>query len=354
MLLMSPDCRPHHRTLPRRLTGACALLTVLAAFLLTSGPARAVSAGTWNLGEQHAVRVAGLMHDLPDSAFHGERALAGDELPEALHGLAARLALPAVSAPSSTVTVATFDRLLVAQLGATETAAAVQHEAWRAGLAPPPQFGTEVVARALGLRDNHPAGQERLELYPTDAITRAEAAHSLAVALRWKGTAAQWVQEYFTGFVLPDVTRAQRQVLQLAVAKIGMPYIWGGETDGASSYFGGQVHGGYDCSGFVWRVFKLSSFSYGAPIRGRTAAQQAGEIPRSRRIRLDDVRPADLVFFGPGRFWQRATERRIVHEGIALSPDWMIHSSGQGVYVSRLRLDPWRARRFSWARRVLP
>jgi cell wall-associated NlpC family hydrolase len=334
--------------------GALCALALAAAVLLTAAPARAVTLGTWNLPEQHAVRVAGLMHDLPDGAFHGERQLAGTELPDALHALATALKAPATGAPASAVSVVTFNRLLIDQLGAAATAAQVQHEAWKAGLNPPPPFGTEVVARALGLRDDHPPDQERFELYPTDAITRAEAAHSLAVALRWKGTAAQWVQQYFTGFLLPAYTHAQRQVLRLAIAKIGMPYIWGGETDTASSYFGGQVHGGYDCSGFAWRVFKLSGLTWGARIRGRTAAQQAGEIPRSQRVRLDDVHPADLVFFGPGRFWQRATERRIVHEGIALSPDWMIHSSGQGVYVSQLRLDAWRARRFSWARRVLP
>ncbi|MCW2994310.1 MAG: NlpC/P60 family protein, partial [Conexibacter sp.] len=230
---------------------------------------------------------------------------------------------------------------------------AVQHEAWRAGLAPPPTFGTEVVARSLGLRDNHPFGQEQLELYPTDAITRAEAAHSFAVALRWKGTAGETAHATFASFVLPAYTRAQRQVLHLAVAKIGMPYVWGGETDAAGSWYGGQAHGGYDCSGFAWRVFKLSGFAWGRQIRGRTAASQAGEIQRAARVRLDDVRPADLVFFGAARFWQKATPTRIVHEGIALSPDWMIHSSGQGVYVSQLRLDPWRAKRFSWARRVL-
>jgi hypothetical protein len=58
------------------------------------------------------------------------------------------------------------------------------------------------------------------------------------------------------------------------------------------------------------------------------------------------------LFLGPGRFWQKATERRIVHEGIALSADFMIHSSSQGVYVSPL-FDDWRRAEFSWARRVL-
>jgi cell wall-associated NlpC family hydrolase len=332
---------------------ALAVLAVAAASLLPATSARAASRGGWNLGEQRAVREAGVMHDLGDQAFHGERPLSSHELPDALRAFAAQLGVAPVAAPSSGVSVTTFDALLVDQLGATDVAAAVQHEAWRAGLQPPPTFGTEVVARYLGLRDNHPFPQEELELYPTDAITRAEVAHSFAVALKWQGSGAASARDLFSKFVLPTYTAAQKRVLRLAVSKIGMPYIWGGETDGAGAGFGGQEHGGYDCSGFVWRVFKLSDFSWGRQIRGRTAASQAGEIARGARIPLDDVHPADLVFFGPGRFWQKATERRIVHEGIALNPDWMIHSSDQGVYVSPLRLDPWRAKRFSWARRVL-
>ena len=330
-----------------------ALAATAAAALLPAAAARAASRGGWNLGEQRAVRLAGVMHDLDDQAFHGERPVAGRELPDALAAFAARLGADPVRAPASAVSVTTFDRLLVQQLGAADVAAAVQHEAWKAGLTPPATFGTEVVARYLGLRENHPFPQEELELYPSEAITRAEAAHSFAVALRWQGGAAENARAMFSRFVLPRYTAGQQRVLRLAVSKIGMPYIWGGETDGAGAWFGGQEHGGYDCSGFVWRVFKLSGFSWGREIRGRTAASQAGEIPKAARIRLDDVQPADLVFFGAGRFWQKATERRIVHEGIALSPDWMIHASAQGVYVSPLRLDPWRAGRFSWARRVL-
>lgn len=330
-----------------------ASLAVAAAIVLPATSARAAARGSWNLPEQRAVRLAGVMHDLDDQAFHGERPVAGRQLPDALAAFAARLGVDPVKAPASAVTVTTFDRLLVAQLGASDVAAAVQHEAWRAGLNPPAMFGTEVVARALGLRDNHPFPHEELELYPTDAITRAEAAHSFAIALKWAGGGGDAARATFAQFQLPTYTAAQKQVLRGAVARIGMPYIWGGETDGPGTWFGGQEHGGYDCSGFVWRVFKLSGFSWGRQIRGRTAAAQAGEIRKSQRIRLDDVQPADLVFFGPGRFWQKATERRIVHEGIALSPDWMIHSSAQGVYVSQLRLDPWRAGRFSWARRVL-
>ena len=280
--------------------------------------------------------------------------LTGTRLHDELGRLALTLGVDPVRAPASRVSVTTFDALMVEQLGASDVAASVQHEAWRAGLNPPPAFGTEAVARLLGLRDNLPYRKDAGELYPTDAITLAEAKHSFAVARKWQGGAAEWARQQFSTFTLPRYSAAQRRVLRLAISKVGMPYIWGGETDVRSGFFGGQVRGGYDCSGLVWRVFKLSGFAWGGSIRGRTAASQAGEIPKAARIRLDDVRGGDLVFFGAARFWMKATERRIVHEGIALSPDWMVHASAQGVYVSPLRLDPWRAKRFSWARRVLP
>lgn len=324
------------------------LVVVLAALPATS--ARAATLGDWNRGEQRLVRQARILPGLADGRFHGERLLAGRQLPDALRAVAARLGVPTVGAPAKPVSVIGFDRLLVTQLGLADVAAAIQAEARRSRLRPPSYFGTEVVARLLGLRGNHV--DERLELYPWQKITRAEAAHSFAVALRGGPDAVQWVRDAAARFALPTYTPAQRRILALAVSKIGMPYIWGGETDTPSSYFGGQVRGGYDCSGFAWRVFKLSGFVWGPRITGRTAAMQSAEIPKSARIRLADLRPADLVFFGPGRFWQRATESRITHEGIALSAEWMIHASAQGVYVSPL-FEEWRAKRFSWARRVL-
>lgn len=102
-------------------------------------------------------------------------------------------------------------------------------------------------------------------------------------------------------------------------------------------------------------MFKLSGDPAGRAIRGRVAADQAGEIARSARLRLGEVRGGDLLFFGPGRFDQRATNARITHEGIALSPEFMIASSGSygGVSVAPLVADDGRGRHFSWARRVL-
>ena len=158
------------------------------------------------------------------------------------------------------------------------------------------------MARQLGLRFTQPHGREAIELFPRDQITRAEAAWSFAKALHFDGSQQAYDRQVFMQYQLPALTAGQRKPLRLAVSKIGMPYVWGGETDTTRGADGPQVHGGYDCSGYVWRVFKLSGNPAGRSIGGRTAADQAGEIPKSRRIPFDGIRPADLLFFGRGSF----------------------------------------------------
>jgi cell wall-associated NlpC family hydrolase len=242
-----------------------------------------------------------------------------------------------------------FDALLVEQLGLGAVAEHVEQVARAAGLEPPSYFGGEVVARYLELRYEHPVGEQKLDLYPWSPITRAEAAHSFAVALEAGGWALAAAREALSSFELPRYDAAQLEVLRLAVSKIGMPYVWGGTTDDTAD---GLEHGGYDCSGFIWRVYKVSGFSWGKQILGRTAAQQAGEIPKSQRIPLAQVQPGDLLFFGSAHFDSTATEANVIHEGLALSGQWAIHSSGQGVYVLPLS-SGWLASSFAWARRVL-
>jgi len=330
--------------------------TVVALALAPSAAARApVTMANWDAAEQRTVVRAGLLPALEDRDFHGERPMAGSQTRDALRALAPQLGLlPVTKVPSGRLSVFAFDRLLVAQLGLADAAAAVQTEARRAGLRPPAPFGTEVVARMLGLRHDQRYGRDLLELYPWEAITRAEAAWSLARALSFAdGAGPTLVREALERFDLPDYSARQLRALRIAVARIGMPYVWGGETDRRSSFFGGQVHGGYDCSGFVWRIFKLGGLPQGPQITGRTAAGQAGEIAKGARVRAGAVAPVDLLFFGPGRFWQKATEKRITHMGIALSEEFMIQSSASygGVSVAPL-FTPSRAREFSWARRL--
>jgi len=330
---------------------------VLATALLASlGPlsgsaaARKLTAANWDLAAQRAVVGAGVMSDEGAAGFDG----AGDVTPQMDSAALAALAAGEGVAPiavegDAPVTVVAFDALLVDQLGLGEVAAHVQQVAAAAGLDPPSYFGSEVVARYLGLRYEHPTGEQALDLYPWNAITRAEAAHSFAVVLQSGAWSLSGASETLAGFALPRYTSAQLDVLRIAVSKIGMPYVWGGTTDNTAD---GLEHGGYDCSGFVWRVYKLSGLKWGRQILGRTAAEQAGEIPKSARIHLEDVQPGDLLFFGSAHFGSRATESNVIHEAIALSSQWAIHSSGQGVYVLPLS-SGWLAESFTWARRVL-
>ncbi len=329
---------------------ACLAATALAGAVAT--PAHAASASNWDGAEQRAALRAQVMVR-GAHGFDGAAPLAEKDLRLALSALAARLGVPAVSTPGGTPTVASFDRALVAQLGLLDVARSVQSEAARAGLRPPARFGTEVVARQLGLRENHPAADDRLERFPSDPVTRAQAAWSLARVVGFGGWEVDGARTLLSAFALPPYSPAQRQALSLAVSRIGYPYVWGGESDGTfSALGGGQAHGGYDCSGLVWRVFKLSGLAAGARIGGRTAAQMAGEIPRGARIGLRDVRGGDIVFFGSARFGSRATEGNVTHTGIVLSRDWVINSSSQGVYVLPLS-SGWLHDSFAWARRVL-
>jgi cell wall-associated NlpC family hydrolase len=319
--------------------GRTLLLGVLAfALLATGAAAKTRTLANWNLGDQRAVLAHGLMTTLSDGRFHGDRPLTAAQLRGARDALALATGTPpAAVAGGDTVSVRAFDAALVSQLGLGDVAAAVQAETARAGLAPPPSFGTEVVARALGLRFNHPFPRgEALELYPWEPITRAEAAYSLARVASFGGWEAQSVRATFAAYVLPDMDAAQRRALSVAVSRIGMPYIWGGETDRPSL---GQSHGGYDCSGFAWRVFRFAGLPGVRSIGGRTADDQAHEIPRRSRLELDRVRPGDLLFFGH--------RGHADHEGIALGSGFMIHASGQGVYVAPVRDN------FLWGRRVL-
>jgi cell wall-associated NlpC family hydrolase len=328
------------------------LFSLVAAFALIAGSAQAADTrGSWDPGAQQTVLRAGLMHAIPGAGFGGERALTAGQLHEALSAYAARTGTTAVDVPSGKVSVISFDRALVAQLGLTDVAVAVRAETRRAGLHPPRYFGTEAVARQLGLRFTQPHGHEAIELFPRDAMTRAEAAWSFAQILHFDGTQQAYARLVFARYQLPTVSAAQKRPLRLAVSKIGMPYVWGGETDSARGADGPQVHGGYDCSGFVWRVFKLSGNPAGRSIGGRTAADKAGEIPMARRIPFESIRPADLLFFGKASL--HSSPRGIVHEGIAMSGDFMINASGQGVYVAPL-FEQWRRDEFAWARRVVP
>ena len=306
---------------------------------------------SWAQAEIRYVVKRGLMAKTV-AAFRPDDPLTAGELATLVGGLTKEPAR-AVANKAAPVTVTQLDARLVRVLGLSATAATFGANARAAGLAVPSRFGTETVARLLGLRTNHPAAQDDLELLPSDLVTRAETAHSVARILRFGGWETQYAEDAAATFQLPQVRGWQKRVLDTAVRFVGFPYVWGGTSEKAEAPFGVDAPGGFDCSGFVWRVYKVQAYSGGAAlaatIKGRTTYQMSGEVPRSKRIGFAKLQPADVVFFGPAG--PRSKPGSVGHAGIYLGSGWMIHSSGQGVAVTPL--TGWYREQFAWARRPL-
>src|SRR3954470_20655156 len=137
--------------------------------------------------------------------------------------------------PSTTdphqVTIAQLDSRLVGGLGLSPAARSFAQGARDAGLTVPSRFGTEVVARLIGLRFNHPTGQDDLELLPNETATRAEGAFSVAAALQLSADQRQLVLDEASAFSLPTLSDWQAEVLNTAVKLIGYPYVWAGTSE---------------------------------------------------------------------------------------------------------------------------
>jgi cell wall-associated NlpC family hydrolase len=314
---------------------------VLLAFALTlAGPAGSATPKpeqSWARAEIAAVTAAGLMGG--DAAtFRPDDVLTSADLEALAADLNGDDPLPGDYAP---VTLAGLDKRLVATLRLESSAYRFYRAARAAGLAPPSRFGSETVARLLGLRTNHPAGSDDLELLPSAPVTRAETAFSVARILGLASDATASMGERASAFALPELTIWQQAILKRAISFIGYPYVWAGVKDG------------FDCSGFVWAVYKLHAYP-GAEglrgvLRGRTTYQMSGEVPKAQRIPEADLQPADVIFFGAKG--PASKPAQVNHMGIYLGNGWFIHSSGYGVALAQL--EGWYAGRFAWGRRPL-
>lgn len=320
--------------------------------LLTLSPAYAAAKpGTsWAQAELETVVAAGIMAKA--AAAQPESPLTRAELETIVAGLShTQAAVP--TSPTAKVTMAALDARLVTGLGLTDSAKLFTQAVKTAGLKPPSRFGTEAVARLLGLRTNHPAALDALELSPGEPANHAEAAYSAARIMQLDERYTQGLPELAASFVLPVLTPWQKKVLTTAVRFIGYPYVWGGESEFPESPFGPQVHGGFDCSGFVWRVYKVEQYADGGTLadmlKGRTTYAMSGEVPAAKRITFSKLQPADVIFFGAKGTKSKAAQ--IDHAGIYLGNGWFIHSSSYGVAVTTL--TGWYEKRFAWGRRPL-
>jgi cell wall-associated NlpC family hydrolase len=108
---------------------------------------------------------------------------------------------------------------------------------------------------------------------------------------------------------------------------------------GSRYVFGGASPAGFDCSGFVWYVHKISGIE--------TSRGMWGQLNGGQRVSRDQLQPGDTVFFAntymPG----------LSHDGIYLGGGQFVHAidEGSGVGISSLSSSYW-ASRFIGATRI--
>ena len=107
-----------------------------------------------------------------------------------------------------------------------------------------------------------------------------------------------------------QIEQARRQILETAKTFLGVPYLWAGTSIK-----------GVDCSGFSKSVYFLNGYML---LRNASQQYKTGD-PIDVSEGLDNLQPADLVFFG-----REATEdkpERISHVAIYMGDGKIIHSS---------------------------
>jgi cell wall-associated NlpC family hydrolase len=161
-------------------------------------------------------------------------------------------------------------------------------------------------------------------------------------------------------FVLPELSTWQQSILSRGLRFVGFPYVWAGSSERPQRLWSATAPGGlvdapagFDCSGFLWRVFKLEAYE-DAPqlatvLRGRTTYDMSGEVPTSLRVGFDALQPGDVLFFGARGTRSKPSE--VGHSGMYVGEGWFVHSSSNGVTLQPLL--GWYADRFAWARRPL-
>jgi hypothetical protein len=321
--------------------------------------AHAAADRSWAQPQIEAVVAAGLLADSA-ATFKPQQPLTQRALAAALQTLSLAAEEPVdyhyrVVAPGRAVTIRDLDAALVGFLGLGDTARLVTAALRDSGLAPKAGVGTETVGRLLGLRFNHPAAADELELGLNDPATRAEAAYSLARLLELSGWEQEQIRSATEQLLLPELTGTQQRLLRRAVSFVGSPYVWGGTSEASQQLWDGRrLPGGFDCSGFVWRVFKLEPFpgasALATVLRGRTTYEMSGEVPPAQRIRkIENLQPGDLIF--QGAKGSKSKPAQIDHAAIYLGGGWFVHSSGNGTTLHPF--EGWYRDRFAWARRPL-
>jgi cell wall-associated NlpC family hydrolase len=330
----------------RRLLLLLALLALLVASAASGAPD---TRSQFASAEIRAVVAAGLMGPSVN-AFRPDDPLTASELAVVVSSLGGAMS---VADPDAFVSLRELDARLVSLAGLRPEAQLLRQSALDAGISPRPWLGTETVARLLGFRINHPREEDELELQVTQPVTRAEAAYSIATYLQLSDANLESARAQLDAFSLPPLSEWQRAVLDRALRFVGSPYVWAGTSEKPQQLFGKLLPGGFDCSGFVWRVYKVKPFE-GAPelsrvLVGRTTYAMSGEVPRSLRVTRTGLAPGDVVFFGTRG--PKSKPSQVGHMGIYVGNGWFVHSSNHGTTLTPM--TDWYESSFAWGRSPL-
>jgi cell wall-associated NlpC family hydrolase len=190
-----------------------------------------------------------------------------------------------------------------------------------------PQMGYTIQAGAFSNVDNAARLTKRLQEKGLDAFyfihdsgffkvrfgnyESFNAASKAAEQLRSSGT----IEEYYIvrpedhpGFKdkKADKDSLRKGIVLSAKKYLGIPYLWGGESEKT----------GFDCSGLTMAVYKLNGFDL-----PRTSGKQ---WVKGNPVRLNQLSEGDLVFF--------STKKKgvISHVGIYIGMGQFIHAPGEG------------------------
>lgn len=174
-------------------------------------------------------------------------------------------------------------------------------------------------------------GDTNKRLHPTDDIVCQEA---LSIFHR--------IYEFVNTWVAPEETPDDRNddtiekaesVVDFALQFQGYPYVYGGKSP----------EEGFDCSGFVYYVYKQFGYTLypGATNQWNTLSDRV--IPR------EELRPGDLVFFS-----SNGEVSGMTHVGLYIGNGQMIHAanSTKGVIITDLS-EPYYVRMYLGAKRVI-
>lgn len=122
-------------------------------------------------------------------------------------------------------------------------------------------------------------------------------------------------------------TNSGWNIVSLASKYLGTPYVWGGTSPS-----------GFDCSGFVWYVYRRA----GIPI----PRDLWGQLQSGSRVSRQNLQPGDIVFFA------NTYQRGLSHDGIYIGGGRFINAVdyGIGVAVRSLSEPYWSSRYFGATR----